>query len=105
MVDDRRTPDHAGELELQRLSSEFLSQMEQVRSLEEQKRELPPGDERRPELAARIEAMTMELLGLSEYQSRLAAAQLTRSKRPSGRSITSSPTGGTRNVDSRWPMA
>ena len=75
MADDRRTPDHAGELELQRLSSEFLSQMEQVRSLEEQKRDLPPGDERRPELAARIEAMTMELLGRSEYQSRLASAQ------------------------------
>jgi len=73
--DGRSGSVHVGEAELQRSSGEFLEHVDEMRALEMEKRELPPEDGRRPELAVRIEAMAMDLFGRSQYQTRLTTAQ------------------------------
>jgi len=64
-----------GEAELKRSSAEFLEHVDAIRALEAEKRDLAADDERRPELARRIEAMAMDLFGRSQYQSHLISAQ------------------------------
>jgi hypothetical protein len=71
-------PDEArrtDELEFQRTSTEFLERLEAVRAVEVRKAALPQGDPDRAILAVRVEALTIELLAWSRYQSRLADAQ------------------------------
>ena len=63
------------ESEFQRASAEFMRRLEAVGSVELSKAALPPGDPDRTELAHRVEALTIELLTWSRYQSRLAETQ------------------------------
>jgi hypothetical protein len=71
-----------GELELQRSSGEFLERVNAMRELEMEKRALPAADPRRPELASRIEGMALDLMGRSQYQTRLTEAQAERIPAP-----------------------
>jgi hypothetical protein len=61
--------------EFQQASAEFMRRLEAIAGAETRKAALPPGDPRRPDLAHRVEALTVELLTWSRYQSRLAEAQ------------------------------
>jgi hypothetical protein len=63
------------EEEFQRASAEFMRRLEAIGATETTKAALPPGDPQRPELAHRVEALAVELLTWSRYQSRLAEAQ------------------------------
>jgi hypothetical protein len=63
------------ESEFQRASEEFMRRLEAVGAVEARKAALPPRDPDRPELAHRVEALTIELLTWSRYQSRLAETQ------------------------------
>ena len=63
------------ESEFQRASAEFMRRLEAVGAVETRKAALPPRDPDRPELAHRVEALTIELLTWSRYQSRLAETQ------------------------------
>jgi hypothetical protein len=63
------------EAEFQHASAEFLERLEAVRSVEIRKAALPAGDSDRPELARRVEALSIELVAWSRYQTRLADAQ------------------------------
>jgi hypothetical protein len=60
--------------EFMRSSDDFLTDLEQLRELEQQKRTMSPGDPARSELAARIEDVTLNLFGRSQYQTHLAVA-------------------------------
>ncbi len=64
-----------GEAEFQRSSQEFLRGVELIAELERQKRDLPRQDAQRLELADRIEGVAVDLLGRSQYQSRLVTTQ------------------------------
>ncbi len=59
----------------QQASAEFMRRLEAVGAVETAKAALPPGDPARTELAHRVEALTIELLTWSRYQSRLAETQ------------------------------
>jgi hypothetical protein len=63
------------EAEFQRASAEFMRRLEAVGAVETRKAALPAGHPDRPELAHRVEALAIELLTWSRYQSRLAEAQ------------------------------
>lgn len=63
------------EEEFQRASAEFMRRLEAIGAVETAKAALPPGDPARTELAHRVEALTIELLTWSRYQSRLAETQ------------------------------
>jgi|SRR5690349_3359803 hypothetical protein len=71
-MDNERNRD---ETEFQQASAEFLERLEAVRAVEVRKAALAPGDADRPVLARRVEALTIELLTWSRYQTRLADAQ------------------------------
>jgi hypothetical protein len=59
------------ERELQRSSQAFLAELAHIERLEQRKREMSAGDDARVPLAHEIEALTVGLLGLSRYQTRL----------------------------------
>ena len=61
--------------EFQRASAEFMRRLEAIGAVETRKAALPPRDPDRTELAHNVEAMTLELLTWSRYQSRLAETQ------------------------------
>jgi hypothetical protein len=63
------------EAEFQRASAEFMRRLEAVGAVERSKAALPPGHPDRPDLAHRVEALAIELLTWSRYQSRLAETQ------------------------------
>lgn len=63
------------ESEFQHASAEFMRRLEAIGAVETRKAALPPGDPDRTELAHNVEAMTLELLTWSRYQSRLAETQ------------------------------
>ncbi len=73
--DGRDAAARLGEEEVQRSSEVFINDLDAIRVLELEKRGLASDDPRRPELAARIEVMTMDLFARSEYQTRLVAVQ------------------------------
>jgi hypothetical protein len=72
--DDRR--ESSNERELMASSDAFMAQLGRLEELEQRKRVMLPLDEERLPVAREIEDLTVSLVGLSRYQTRLVAIEL-----------------------------
>lgn len=72
MTDDRQSlGEDEGEQELLHSSQVFLTELERLGELETRKRDMSPDDRQRVPLAHEIEDVTVGLVSLSRYQTRL----------------------------------